>query len=167
MGHNWKCDLARSCFILKSKQLYPWRVFLCQFQVNLLPILILMSKCLYETCIFLNVELTSPLVHNCTIFLLPLDVRNIVQGGDPLDAGFFSYTGLWRLYLTKLSAFFCKKHMPIVWRPEISFFGTTKFHILGPGGSFFRPFHFFKIYWVFSKFTEFIRYLLVDPPIYL
>ena len=32
-------------------------------------------------------------VHNCTIFLLPLDVRNIVQGGDPLYAGFFSTQG--------------------------------------------------------------------------
>ena len=26
------------------------------------------------------------LVHNCTIFLCSLDVRNIVQGGDPLYA---------------------------------------------------------------------------------
>ena len=32
-------------------------------------------------------------VHNCTIFLLPLDVRNIVQGGDPLYAVFFSTQG--------------------------------------------------------------------------
>ena len=49
-------------------------------------------------------------VHNCTIFLCSLDVRNIVQGGDPLYAAFF-YTGLWGLYLTKMSAFFCKKQM--------------------------------------------------------
>ena len=35
----------------------------------------------------------ADLVHNCTIFLLPLDVRNIVQGGDPLYAGFFSTQG--------------------------------------------------------------------------
>ena len=27
------------------------------------------------------------IVHNCTIFLCSLDVRNIVQGGDPLYAG--------------------------------------------------------------------------------
>ena len=33
------------------------------------------------------------LVHNCTIFLCSLDVRNIVQGGDPLYAGFFSTQG--------------------------------------------------------------------------
>ena len=77
-------------------------------------------------------------------------------GWRPPICGFFFYTGLWRLYLTKMGAFFCKKHLPIVWRPEISFFGTPKFHILGTGGSFFRPFCLFKIYWVFSKFTEFI-----------
>ena len=71
---------------------------------------------------------------------MTLDVRNIVQGGNPLYAGFFFDTGLWRLHLTKMGAFFCKKHLPIVWRPEISFFGTPKFHILGTGGSFFRPF---------------------------
>ena len=50
-------------------------------------------------------------VHNCTIFLCSLDVRNIVQGGDPLYAGFFFYTGLWGLCLTKMSAFFCKKQL--------------------------------------------------------
>ena len=33
------------------------------------------------------------LEHNCTIFLCSLDVRNIVQGGDPLYAGFFSTQG--------------------------------------------------------------------------
>ena len=32
-------------------------------------------------------------VHNCTIFLCSPDVRNIVQGGDPLYAGFFSTQG--------------------------------------------------------------------------
>ena len=32
-------------------------------------------------------------VHNCTIFLCSLDVRNIVQGGDPLYAVFFSTQG--------------------------------------------------------------------------
>ena len=36
---------------------------------------------------YLNLE------HNCTIFLCSLDVRNIVQGGDPLYAGFFSTQG--------------------------------------------------------------------------
>ena len=34
-----------------------------------------------------------PLVHNCTIFLCSLDVRNIVQCGDPLYTGFFSTQG--------------------------------------------------------------------------
>ena len=33
------------------------------------------------------------LVHNCTIFLCSLDVRNIVQGGDPLYAVLFSTQG--------------------------------------------------------------------------
>ena len=33
------------------------------------------------------------IVHNCTIFLCSLDVRNIVQGGDPPYAGFFSTQG--------------------------------------------------------------------------
>ena len=51
------------------------------------------------------------LVHNCTIFICSLDVRNIVQGGNPLYAGFFFYTGLWKLYLTIMSAFFCKKQL--------------------------------------------------------
>ena len=33
-------------------------------------------------------------VHNCTIFLCSLDVRNKVQGGDPLYAGFFLHRAL-------------------------------------------------------------------------
>ena len=33
-------------------------------------------------------------VHNCTIFLCSLDVRNIVQGGDPLYAVFFLHRAL-------------------------------------------------------------------------
>ena len=32
-------------------------------------------------------------VHKCTIFLCSLDVRDIVQGGDPLYAVFFSTQG--------------------------------------------------------------------------
>ena len=35
----------------------------------------------------------NDVVHNCTIFFCSLDVRNIVQGGDPLYAGFFSTQG--------------------------------------------------------------------------
>ena len=34
------------------------------------------------------------IVHNCTIFLCSLDVRNIVQGGNPLYAGFFLHRAL-------------------------------------------------------------------------
>ena len=52
-----------------------------------------------------------------------------------------------------MGAFFCKKHLPIVWRPEISFFGTPKFHILGAGGLFSDLFD-------FAKFTESLRNLL-------
>ena len=40
-----------------------------------------------------GVEGAQGLVHNCTIFLCSLDVRNIVQGGNPLYAGFFSTQG--------------------------------------------------------------------------
>ena len=40
-----------------------------------------------------KIEDAKDVVHNCTIFLLPLDVRNIVQGGDPLYAVFFSTQG--------------------------------------------------------------------------
>ena len=39
------------------------------------------------------VNVVKDVVHNCTIFLCSLDVRNIVQGGDPLYAGFFSTQG--------------------------------------------------------------------------
>ena len=45
---------------------------------------------------FLNYTISKVgyiLEHNCTIFLCSLDVRNIVQGGDPLYAGFFSTQG--------------------------------------------------------------------------
>ena len=31
-------------------------------------------------------KVSDELEHNCTIFLCSLDVRNIVQGGDPLYA---------------------------------------------------------------------------------
>ena len=34
------------------------------------------------------------LVHSCTIFLCSLDVRNIVQGGNPLYAAFFLHRAL-------------------------------------------------------------------------
>ena len=44
--------------------------------------------------IMLMVTMVLFLIHNnCTIFLFSLDVRNIVQGGDPLYAGFFSTQG--------------------------------------------------------------------------
>ena len=42
----------------------------------------------------------------------------------------------------------------LCWGVKFLFFRTQKFHFLGVGRSFFRPFHLFKIYWVFLKFTE-------------
>ena len=62
----------------------------------------------------LMTEVGKSLVHSCTIFLCCLD------GGtsDPLYMRFFFYTGLWRLYLTKMSAVFCKKQLFRVWTRE-------------------------------------------------
>ena len=44
-------------------------------------------------------------------------------------------------------------------------FSDSKISLLGlrGGAVFFRPLGLFKIYWIFSKFTEFIRNSLVDP----
>ena len=64
-----------------------------------------------------------PLVHNCTIFLCSLDVRNIVQGGDPLYAGFFSTQGSGGYTWPKWVRFFAKNKWPPrtcsapAWRP--------------------------------------------------
>ena len=44
--------------------------------------------------LFLFTKDLDHLVHNCTIFLCSLDVRNIVQGGDPLYAVFFLHRAL-------------------------------------------------------------------------
>ena len=49
-------------------------------------------SCIHQSyCEFADDD--EDVVHNCTIFLCSLDVRNIVQGGDPLYAGFFSTQG--------------------------------------------------------------------------
>ena len=93
-------------------------------------------------------------VHNCTIFLLPLDVRNIVQGGDPLYAAVNYKQGCGGCIWPKWVRFLAKNSCLLCWGAKFLFFRTQKFHIWGPGRSFFRPFHLFKIYWVFSKFTE-------------
>ena len=54
------------------------------------------NTCFYipslPVCISVSI-IDQILEHNCTIFLCSLDVRNIVQGGDPLYAGFFSTQG--------------------------------------------------------------------------
>ena len=48
------------------------------------------------------------IVHNCTIFLCSLDVRNIVQGGDPLYAGVNHKEGCGGHNLPKWVRFFAK-----------------------------------------------------------
>ena len=85
-------------------------------------------------------------VHNCTIFLCSLDVRNIVQGGDPLYAAVNYKHGcggfIWPKWLLCLGA-------------KILFFGLQNFFFWAQGGSFFLTFLSFqnlmspfKIYWV-------------------
>ena len=105
----------------------------------------------------------TSIVHNCIIFFCSLDVRNIVQGGDPLYAGVNHKEGCgghnlpkWvRFFLQKTSAFSVEDRFIIFFDSKISFFGSR--------GVFFPTFlsfqnllSLFKIYWVFSKFTEFI-----------
>ena len=58
---------------------------------NILHICQTVALCLYT--LLGDVRALMELEHNCTIFLCSLDVRNIVQGGDPLYAGFFSTQG--------------------------------------------------------------------------
>ena len=53
---------------------------------------------------------TTDLVHNCTIFLCSLDVRNIVRGGDPLYAVFFLHRAL-EAILDQNECVFCKKQL--------------------------------------------------------
>ena len=55
-------------------------------------------------------QVEDQLVHNCTIFLCSLDVRNIVQGGDPLYAGFFSTQGSGGYTWPKWVRFFAKNN---------------------------------------------------------
>ena len=65
-----------------------------------------------------NTALYQKLVHNCTIFLCSLDVRNIVQAGDPLYAGFLSTQGSGGYTWPKWVQFFCKKQLSRVWTRE-------------------------------------------------
>ena len=58
----------------------------------------------------LNNEFDDFVVHNCTIFLCSLDVRNIVQGGDPLYAVFFLHRAL-EAILDQNEWVFSKKQM--------------------------------------------------------
>ena len=48
------------------------------------------------------------IVHNCTIFLCSLEVRNIVQGGDPLYAVFFLHRALEAILDQNEYVFFAK-----------------------------------------------------------
>ena len=48
----------------------------------------------------------------------------------------FFYTGLWRLYLTKMSAFFCKKQLSRVWTREKKIILVKKIIFVARGGRF-------------------------------
>ena len=52
------------------------------------------NTCFLEKFFVSKIKGRAPLVHNCTIFLWSLDIRNIVQGGDPLYAIFFLHRAL-------------------------------------------------------------------------
>ena len=59
---------------------------------------------------YVGFQFRSAVVHNCTIFLCSLDVRNIVQGGDPLYVGFFSTQGSGGYTWPKWVRFFAKNN---------------------------------------------------------
>ena len=81
---------------------------------------------------YLNLE------HNCTIFLCSLDVRNIVQGGDPLYAGFFSTQGSGGYTWPKWVRFFAKNNC-LGCEPEKKNNFGEKNHFCGPGRPFLWP----------------------------
>ena len=78
---------------------------------------------------YLNLE------HNCTIFLCSLDVRNIVQGGDPLYAGFFLHRAL-EAILDQNECGFLQKTTVYGVNPRKKINSGEKIHFCGPG----RPF---------------------------
>ena len=87
----------------------------------------------------------NQLVHDCTIFLCSLDVRNIVQDGNPLYAGVNHKEGCGGHNLPKWVRFWQQKHLHIVW--------AQKFHFWAQGVLFSDLF-------VFSKFTVSFQNLL-------
>ena len=67
------------------------------------------NTCFLEKFFVSKIKGRAPLVHNCTIFLWSLDVRNIVQGGDPLYAGVNHKEGCGGHNLPKWVRFFLQK----------------------------------------------------------
>ena len=99
--------------------------------IYLNPICLSMEN-IHKICCSLDI------VHNCTIFLCSLDVRNIVQGGDPLYAAVNHKQGCGGHNWPKLVQFFLQKHLPISPGRKICFFRTPTFHFWAKG-VFFRP----------------------------
>ena len=96
---------------------------------------------------YLNLE------HNCTIFLCSLDVRNIVQGGDPLYAAVNYKQGCGGCIWPKWVRFFAKNSCLLCFGVKFLFFGLQNFIFFGPGGLFSDLF-------VISRFTESFQNLL-------
>ena len=93
----------------------------------------------------------------CTIFLCSLDLGNIVHGGDPLYTSVNHKVGCGGHSWPKWVRFFLQKTAAYMAGSRNSFFSDSKISFFWPRGYFFRPFGLFKIYRVFSKFTDFIR----------
>ena len=94
--HLWSLKVSRSCECLLVS---PMKLELWQFFTR-------NTSQVDKTVLYC----TESVVHNCTIFLCSLDVRNIVQGGDPLYAGFFSTQGSGGYTWPKWVRFFAKNN---------------------------------------------------------
>ena len=103
------------------------------------------ENCSYVSSAMICRSKTS-IVHNCIIFFCSLDVRNIVQGGDPLYAVVNHKEGCGGHYLPKWVHFLQKTPAYSV-DSKISFFGPRGFFFL-TFLSFQNLLSLFKIYWV-------------------
>ena len=86
----------------------------------------------------ISLEVKVGVVHNCTIFLWSLDVRNIVQGGDPLYAAFFLHRALEAILDQNECVFFAKNNC-LGCEPEKKNNFGEKNHFCGPGRPFLWP----------------------------
>ena len=108
------------------------------------------------------------LVHNCTIFLCSLDVRNIVQGGDPLYAVFFSTQGsagyTWpkwvRFFLQKTPVYCVNPRKKLNLREKNLFWGAQ-----APGRPFLWPSNFCQIWGSFANYRDLIKARYSNPVI--